>query len=165
MINTSLPICIKKVITDPAGRFIILQASLMNQNFILVNLYGLNIHDPDFYNNLFLSIAAFHGDVIFGGDFNCTLYPNLDRSSGLDSSHPKSRRVLQHFMSELNLRDIWRVQDPTKKEYSRHSTTHNSYSRIDYFLISNSLVARIKGCAYKSILISDHSLCMLKFSP
>uniref|UniRef100_A0A3Q3BAI7 Reverse transcriptase domain-containing protein n=1 Tax=Kryptolebias marmoratus TaxID=37003 RepID=A0A3Q3BAI7_KRYMA len=165
LIHKSLPVCIKKTIIDPAGRFIIIQASLMNQNLILVNLYGPNIDDPDFYNNLFLSITAFHGDVIFGGDFNCTLDPNLDRSSGLDLSHPKSRRVIQHFMSELNLRDIWRVQNPTKKEFSCHSTTHNSYSRIDYFLISNSLVSRTKSCAYKSILISDHSLCMFKFSP
>lgn len=47
----------------------------MNQNLILVNTYGPNVDDPEFYNNLFLSVAAFHGDVIFGGDFNCTLDP------------------------------------------------------------------------------------------
>uniref|UniRef100_A0AAX7T371 exodeoxyribonuclease III n=1 Tax=Astatotilapia calliptera TaxID=8154 RepID=A0AAX7T371_ASTCA len=158
------PCVLKKTILDPAGRFIILQCSVLNQDLILVNVYGPNIDDSNFYNNLFLSITDLHGEIIVGGDFNCTLEPRLDRSSGLDSSHPKSRQVIQHFMFELNLKDIWRLKNPTGREYSCYSASHNSRSRIDYFLISNFLISRINSCSYKSVLISDHSITTLNFS-
>lgn len=67
-------------------------------------------------------------------------------------------------MFELNLKDIWRVRNPTKREYSCHSTSHNTFSCIDYFLISNFIVSKVKDCIYKSILISDHALILLKYS-
>lgn len=62
---------------DPAGRFIIVQASLINPDLILVNLYGPNNDDPSFYNNLFLLISSLQGAIIISGDFNCTLDPKL----------------------------------------------------------------------------------------
>ena len=33
------------------------------------------------------------------GDFNCTLNPKLDKSSGVDTSHIQSRKIIEHFMS------------------------------------------------------------------
>ena len=41
--------------------------------------------------------------------------------------------------------------------YSCFSNTHKTYSRIDYFLVSASLVCKVKDCMYDSILISDHA--------
>lgn len=60
-------------------------------------------------------------------------------------------------MKELNLRDIWRDRNPEVTVYSCFSGTHNSYSRIDYFLISACLACKIKDCNYESILILDHA--------
>lgn len=61
---------------DPAGRFIIVQASLINPDLILVNLYDPN-DDPSFYKNLFLLISSLQGAIIISGDINCTLDPKL----------------------------------------------------------------------------------------
>ncbi len=164
LIHKSLPLHIQKTILDPAGRFIIIQSSQMNQDLILVNMYGPNNDDLNFYNNLFLSISSLRGDIIIGRDFNCTLGPELDRPSGSDISHPRSRKVIQRFMFELNLKDIWRLGNLTKREYSCHSASHNTYGCIDYFLISSLIASRVNSCAYKSILISDHSLILLNYS-
>ena len=82
LIHKSVPLRIQKNILDPTRRFIIIQGSLLNQDLILVNLYGPNTDDLNFYNNLFLLVSSLHGDIIIGGDFNCTLEPKLDRSSG-----------------------------------------------------------------------------------
>lgn len=106
LVHKSIPLCIQKTVLDPKG-------SLLQQDLILVNLYGPTNDDPNFYNNLFLSISSFHGDIIIGDDFNCTLDPELDRSSGSVISHP-SQKIIQQFMFELNLKDIWRVRNPTK---------------------------------------------------
>ncbi len=129
-----------------------------------MNLYGPNNDDPNFYNNVFLLISSLQGAIIIGGDFNCTLDPKLDRSSGIDPTHARSRKIIHQFMQDLNLIDIWRVENPTKKEYSCHSAKHNTYSRIDYFIMSKSLAPNVSGCIYKSILISDHALFLLNYS-
>lgn len=97
------------------------------------------------------------GKHIMAGDFNCALQPSKDRSSGIDNTHVRSRKALQYFIKELNLVDIWRAQNPIKREYSCWSNTSKGYSRIDYFLISAELISCIRNCRYSSILISDHA--------
>lgn len=63
------------------------QGTLLFENINLINVYGLNKDDPKFYNNLFLTISNLSRQYIIAGDFNCTLDPLKDRSSGLDNSH------------------------------------------------------------------------------
>jgi len=53
------------------------------------------------------------------------------------------------------------VTNPSRWEYSCHSATHNSYSRIDYFLISKSMIPNVNDSLYKSIVISDHDLLLV----
>ena len=53
--------------------------------------------------------------------------------------------------------DIWRITNPTAREYSFYSATHNTYSRIDYFLIDAKLMPYAVNAKYHNILISDHS--------
>lgn len=108
---------------------------------------------------LFLSMSSLHRDVVTGGGFDCALDLELDRSSGSDISHPRSRKIKYQFIFQLNLKDIWRDRNPTKKQYSCNSTSHNTCSRIDYYLVS-----KVKDCLYKSILISDHAFILLKNS-
>ena len=43
--------------------------------------------------------------TLIAGDFNCTLDPKLDRSTGLDSSHIQSRKKLLQYVKDLNLCD------------------------------------------------------------
>lgn len=91
------------------------------------------------------------------GDFNCALDPVKDRTSGAVESHIRSRAIIQHFMKELNLIDIWRDENPDALKFSCYSGVHKSYSRIDFFLISTELRHKIKECSYDAILISDHA--------
>lgn len=45
------------------------------------------------------------------------------------------------------------------------SLTHlQTYSRIDYFLVSAVLISKIQDCYYDSIVISDHGLCCLIYT-
>lgn len=45
---------------------------------------------------------------------------------------------------------------PNKSEFSCFSPSTKSYSRIDYFLVSNNLFPQIYDVTYESIVISDH---------
>lgn len=70
-------------------------------------------------------------------------------------------------LASLGLRDIWRLMHPNRREYSFFSPPHNVYTRIDYFLISQSLVDYSISSDIGNIVISDHAptfLCLTKFS-
>ena len=79
LIRGSIPLNVTKVIPDKFGRFLIIQGTLYTECLNLVNIYAPNQDDPNFFNNLFLSLASLHGQYVIVGDFNCTLDPNKDR--------------------------------------------------------------------------------------
>ncbi len=69
----------------------------------------------------------------------------------------QSRKKLLQYVNDLSLCDHWRRLNPDKLEFSCYSLRFNSCSRIDYFLIPNSMFSTVVDCNYNSILISDHS--------
>lgn len=50
--------------------------------------------NPSFFQNLFLSISSDPGQHIIGGDFNCVFYLVQDRSTGVDTSHQQTRKII-----------------------------------------------------------------------
>ena len=163
LIHNSVPFQVFNVSRDTFGRFLIIQGSLLSVNLTLVNICGPNTDEPNFFTNLFLTRASLPGEYIIAGDWNCTLDPVYDRSTGADQTHNRSRTTIHHFIKELNLLDIWRHVNPSNIAYSCHSSTFQAYSCIDYFLISATLMSKVKDCYYDSILISDHGPCCMTY--
>ena len=163
LIHKTIPLHIENSIIDQRGRYIILQGTLLREKLVLVNIYGPNDDDPTFFNDLFLTLSTLQGSFIIGGDFNVMPDPVKDKSSGVDTSHTRARKTILNFMKDLNLLEIWRQLNPNRKEFSCHSRTHNSYSRIDFFLISSQIRHKIRNCQYDSIVISDHAPISLTY--
>lgn len=157
LIHKTIPFQTIRIIQDTAGRYVVVHGKILSCTLNLVSVYGPNEDNPTFFKDLFLTLATLHGLFIIGGDFNCTLNPVIDRSSGCDSSKTQTRKVLKQYIEDINLVDIWREQNPNKVEYSCQSCIGKSRSRIDYFLVSKELISRIKNCRYSSIVISDHA--------
>ena len=111
----------------------------------MANIYAPNIDEPIFFLNLFLSLYNLSGNYILAGDFNCTLDPVSDRSSGIDQSNNTPFHEGYEFDRHL--------EGDSSDKYS----THKSYSRIDFFRISASLKYKIKDCSNDAILLSDHA--------
>lgn len=169
LVHKTVPFQIIKIIKDSNGRYVIVQGNIMSQKINLVNIYGPNADTPSFFEKLLLTVSTLEGLHILGGDFNCTLNTTMDRLTGVDISHAQTRKILTEFITDLRLVDVWRKQNPNKKEFSCHSSTHKTYSRIDYFLISVELLTNVKNCWYDSIVISDHAavsmeICLGKFT-
>lgn len=68
-------------------------------------------------------------------------------------------------MKDDGLRMIWRFTHPKDKEYSFYSPVHNSYTRIDYFIISTSVTHGVIRFDYLPRVISDHSPISLAVLP
>lgn len=170
LIHKSIPFMLKDKYVDQSGRFLILNGTIFSTQINFVNVYAPNGDNPSFYQNVFLSLSTCPGYYIVGGDFNCVIDPIYDRSTS--SAHQQTRRIIKEHMIDLNLTEIWRYLNPNKRDYSCHSNTHKTYSRIDYFLISKGLVSLVDNCWYDSILLSDHApitltlqISKLSFSP
>jgi hypothetical protein len=61
------------------------------------------------------------------------------------------------FLTDLGLDDIWRLINPTGREYTFYSHSHKSYSRIDMFLISNTIIKQVVMCKINAMALSDHA--------
>ena len=80
-------------------------------------------------------------------------------------------RTLLTLRQEKKFNNIWKTwtyvtpggcKTPVKREFSYYSAVFKTHSRIDYFLISASLLPNITNNVYDSIVLSDHaptSLC------
>ena len=60
-------------------------------------------------------------------------------------------------MKDPRLCDIWRYTHPKTKEYSFVSPVHNSFTRIDYFIVFMTMVHRVSSCEYLPWVMSDHA--------
>ena len=146
---------------DSAGRWIILKCDINREPFTLINLYGPNKDDANFFRNILLSSTQKYGTCIMGGDYNLTLSTS-DRSNRNPQPLSTSAKVVREGMLDLGLVDVWRVLNPLEREYSFYSVVHDSHSRIDLFLTSKTLLHNVIECKYLASTISDHSPLKLK---
>ena len=107
LIRNSVPLVFKSIFKDPNGRFLIISVTIDNLPIILVNVYGPNNDDPNFFLNLFAEIDKFDdSNLIVGGDFNAVLGPLDYRGSQSHHSNKKSKDMINILIDEFNLIDI-----------------------------------------------------------
>ena len=69
---------------------------------------------------------------------------------------PRASPILQRVCKALGLVDIWRIINPSSRDYTFISPVHKMY-RLDFFLISKALASSAVSCETGSIVISDHA--------
>lgn len=130
----------------------------MQVKVLLVNVYAPNFDDVEFSNRLLGHIPHLNTRLlIFRGDLNCVIDPVLDRSSPCIISLSTMSKSFSDFMTLNGMVDPWRLRNRSSKKFSFFSHVHQSYSRIDYFFIDNTLNPCVVSSDYSSILIFDHA--------
>ena len=148
---------------DIKGRLLCISVKINDVFFTIVNVYGPNNDEHMFFDNL----HSFLGDkgeepFIIGGDFNTVINPKLDRYPNSIQNHPKCNASLQNIITDLELLDIWRYKNRDVQKYTWNSPDFKIGSRIDYFLISQSLVNTVLKSDITFGYKSDHSLISLR---
>lgn len=165
LINKEIPFIASKTIPDPQGRYIIVTGKLYDNLITLVNIYAPNVDDEQFILSVLSKLPNMDShQLIIAGDFNLVLNANLDRSSHRQASLSKSAKVIQNFMETYKIIDPWRTLNPNRSEYSYYSPVHQTYSRIDFFLIDSKLLSLITHCKYETIMLSDHGPVTLQLA-
>lgn len=134
----------EQVLSDPEGRFVIVSGILFQTPVVLVNVYAPNWDNPTFMSMLFSKIPNLDTHhLIFGGDLNCVIDNNLDKSVTKSSSLSAMSRSLISLTNQIGCIDPWRFFHPSDKVFSFFSSVHHVYSRIDYFFLDKALLSSV----------------------
>ncbi len=112
-----------------------------NNRLALVSIYGPNETDSAFLTQISKTLLEeIDCPLVVGGDFNAVINPALDKSQSDTTANPSSK-LLNKFITELNLIDLWRIQNTKAKDFTFFSNRHKTFSRIDYIFLSPSLIS------------------------
>ena len=144
--------------TDIDGRYTIIDLELIGvARILLINLYAPNEDDPTFFNNLFDLIETFDTkNLIICGDWNLVMNYELDTFNYKKNNNPKAREVVLNNMEKLDLVDIWRQTHELGKGYTWRQNHYRKLARLDFFLISETLLDLYANTEIKPAYKSDH---------
>jgi len=144
---------------DPNGRFVIIDLEIQSTRLTIANVYGPNIDDACFFERLIQRIELLPNDNrIIAGDFNLVLDVELDKKGGNNTTHFSSQRIVKTYMEETDLTDVLRYMHKDKHIFTWFRRTPSFIAcRLDFFLISNSLLHLVHDTGAKCGYLSDHS--------
>jgi exonuclease III len=175
MHKSCLDIQITGTVLSQSENLITVNAILKGSQVRLIAIYGPNNVDLNFFTELENSIQD-DPDIptIIAGDWNCTV--STDKiDSNPDCVNMRTPPNLNHSKKLLEicnrylLTDPFRFLYPEKKEFSycpRNPLQKNS-SRLDYFIISESIIDNITDCVIADTVqnkLFDHKAVKLSFN-
>ncbi len=164
LVNRKLNLTIEHLGSDEKGRFVFIRCKIYNNRLALVSIYGPNETDSAFLTQISKTLLEeIDCPLVVGGDFNAVINPALDKSQSDTTANPSSK-LLNKFITELNLIDLWRIQNTKAKDFTFFSNRHKTFSRIDYIFLSPSLISSNSSISILPILLSDHSACVVQCS-
>jgi exonuclease III len=167
LFNKSLNIKVMNKHCDIYGRKLLLNVEIDKNVYTLVSAYAPNNEQlrSDFFKKLKNWIPQFAADmnrIIIGMDANCCRLDN-DRSNNNHTSD-KSRIYMNKLLQGLNLSDVWSEKEPNCNRFTWNDSKHTIFSRLDYLLISNSLIDNCTYISNKFAVCTDHKCVIMQIS-
>ena len=162
---------VKKQQTDKKGRILILDVSINDTEYILINLYNANTENEQI--DALSSLSKLLGDfdislkkqIVMAGDFKLFFSSKLEAQGG-NPTLKKSLAKLIELKEAYDLCDIWRVRNTKTKPFT-FTQKHSSgfiQRRLDYILISNTLQEFVTMTDILTPISTDHSLVTFSHS-
>ena len=159
LFNNNCELEVHEIVKDDTGNFLVVDVTIEGLKLILVNIYGPNVDSPTFYSNLLNKIENLYNTqyIIIGGDFNLIMDKELDSMNYKNINNPKAREELLNLMDGLNLVDVFRINNPELKRFTWRRKNPIKQARLDFFLMSESLLPMSPNIRYENSYRSDHS--------
>ncbi len=109
LVNRKLNLTIEHLGSDEKGRFVFIRCKIYNNRLALVSIYGPNETDSAFLTQISKTLLE-QIDCPLVVDFNAVVNPTLDKSQSDTTANPSSK-LLNKFITELILIDLWRIQN------------------------------------------------------
>ena len=163
-IKKDLPIKILDNFADPAGNISAILVEIENKKILIEGIYGPNTDCPNFYSEeAFKRIQDWDPNfALYAGDWNIVLDPEIDTKGYQHVNNPRARQELLNKINELDLIDVYRNLNPTSRKYSWKKWGTSKFARLDYFLISNSLLPFVQKVDILPTCYSDHNPILIE---
>jgi exonuclease III len=175
LINNSLSFAELARREDTDENYLLLRIRIRGSIVIIGAIYGPNTVDNDFFERLQNDIRSLGNyPVILAGDWNATysclpVEANPDCLNMANLPNVRHSILINNLCDNLNLLDPYRSLEPHGRTftYCPRAAGATNRSRIDFFLISDTLLDTVAECtALESLQSSmfDHKAILLKFS-
>lgn len=162
---------IRNKIIDPNGRFIILELTIADKPFVIINAYNENVElqQINFWDTLLSHMENICTspdiNIILAGDFNMFLNTNLEAQGGNPTLKKNSIARFLRIKEKFDLIDIWRIRNPSKRRFTfrQQHVTGFLQRRLDFLFISNSLQTLAKNVKIETAIMTDHSPLISSF--
>ena len=95
------------------------------------------------FSEIFPTICKNFNEIIIGGDFNLVMDIKKDKRGGRACTHKNSLKEVKGICETWYVLDIWRVLSQEEERYTWRRKKPDIQCRLDFFLISQSLVSKI----------------------
>ena len=159
LFNNNSEYKVKNVKTDCNGNMLVLDLEIGEYSTTLINLYGPNTDDPNFYSDI-ATVLSDMGNThnILCGDWNLILNNLLDCVNYTGINNPLARKRVLEMCSDLDLVDVWRIHNPHTQRFTWRQHKTLKQSRLDFFLLSSELQSKLLSCDIKPGYRTDHSI-------
>ena len=165
LFNNNFEFKVSKVERDSNGNYLIISFTAMEQELLLICIYGPNTDSPLFYTQLTDKIKQYNNpNIIAVGDWNLVMDPALDYDNYKHINNPQAKKAVEDMTVELSLTDIWRETNPESKRYTWRRPNPIQQSRLDFFLISDHLYTYFENTEILPGYRTDHSILTLHLS-
>ena len=157
----------KTNVLHKSDRFLISNLQYCKGNIFIGNIYGPRTDaEKSLFLNKLQNIINPHLDsdtddnLVILGDMNIVKSNEMDIIAG----NPHSINIVKKFnnvTNELQLHDVWRINNPNKKIYTWCRKNPFTARRLDYIFTSTSLFYCCRDAGVKNIGFSDHKICTL----
>ena len=136
-----------------------IEIQIQNFTFFLAVIYGPNTESPTFYSNLKNRLLQTNGSpIICCGDWNLVLEFKKDTYAYIRENNINAKNEVMKMIQSLDLIDIWRARNPDVKKYTWVSGKRPlKMARLDFFLATPDIYAKITGCNISHGYRSNHS--------
>ena len=83
---------------------------------------------------------------------------NVDKTGGLARAHIESVRTLKELCAKIDLVDAWRILNPDNRRYTWRRKRPEIQCRLDFVLVTQSLMCNVKSANITIGYKTDHSL-------
>ena len=97
-------------------------------------------------------------------NFNLVLDLGVDKKGGLAKSHTKAFKVIKQYAAKLDLIDAWAILNQDARRYTWRRRNPEIYCRLDFFLVSQSVMSNVKDTGISTGYKTDHSLITIKIA-
>ncbi len=165
LLCNSFPYDVYDVKNDDQGRIQSMSFDVDETTYNVINVYLPNdVKDRALLYPKLKTYFKQDCENILAGDLNEILNPRLDCAVHMKNYSKLGSDTLQHFITSQNLVDIWRYRNPSKRVFTRTQIVEDELkqSRLDYFLISRSLICQVANCFVHYSKYSDHNPVCLR---